>query len=188
MEIPKINLPQIQTKYKIMAALGIIGLLLGFYFDHAYKPHADKIKELEDGILGLDDTIKVIKNLEYPDAKNDDIILKRIDKKKKAIVHEIEQFEKKLPAKADYSKILEKITQLAYKAGFEIKTLEPREVSVTEGYTSMSLEMNITSKFINLLNFLEAIKPYPIYLKGIELNIKERPLLFIRLNLAILAK
>jgi len=186
--MPKINLPQIQTKYKIIAVLGIVGLLIGFYFDHAYKPHADKINELKESMLGLDDTIKVIKNIEYPNIKNDDIILERIEKKKKNIEYGIKEFEKKLPTKADYSKMLEKITQLAYKAGFEIKTLEPREVSTVEGYKSMSLEMNITSKFINLLNFLEEIDSYPILLKNIDIGIKERPLLVIRLNLAILAK
>jgi len=86
MEMPKINLPPIQTKYKIVIAIGIIAMLLSFYYDHAYKPHADKIAELENSLLGLDDTIKIIKTLEYPKISNDKRILSKIEAKKKKII------------------------------------------------------------------------------------------------------
>ncbi len=188
MEMPKINLPQIQTKYKIAAALGIIAMLLGFYYDHAYKPHAEKIAELEESLLGLDDTIKIIKTVEYPKISDDKKILERIETKKRKIIKDLNKREKKLPRKADYSGMLEKITRLAYKSGFDIKSLEPKDFTDRNGYQSMSLTMDISSRYSNLLDFLQELQPYPIYLENISISIRKRPLLKINLNLYILFK
>ncbi|MCG2712721.1 MAG: type 4a pilus biogenesis protein PilO [Candidatus Omnitrophica bacterium] len=188
MEMPKINLPAIQTKYKIAAAIGIIGMLLGFYYDHAYKPHAKKIAELNDSLKGLDDSIKIIRTIEYPKISNDKKILEKIEAKKKQIINDLNNRENKLPAKADYSGMLEKITRLAYRSGFDIKSLEPKDFTTRNGYQSLSLSMDISSRYSNLLDFLQELQPYPIYLENISISLRERPLLRINLNLFILFK
>lgn len=186
MEIPKINLPQIQTKYKIAAIVGITAMLLGFYYDHAYKPHEDKIKELEASLMSLEDTINVIKNIEYPKTSNDRQILEKIETKKRKIIKSLNNRESKLPRKAQYSGMLEKITRLAYKSGFDIKSLEPKDFKSREGYQSMSISMDISARYTNLLDFLKELEPYPIFLESINISIRERPLLKINLNLYIL--
>ena len=188
MELPKIKLPSIKTKYKILAMAGIVTLLLGYYYDHAYKPHAEKIAEIKEELLQLDDTITIIKTVEYPKISTDIKILEKIDAKKKAIIVALNKLEKNLPNKTAYSKMLETITRLAYKSGFDIKTLEPKNFTTKEGYQSMSISMDISSRFDNLLDFLEALKPYPIYLENINLTISQRPVLKINLNLFILFK
>lgn len=184
--MPKINLPPIQTKYKIAAAMGIIVMLLGFYYDHAYKPHAKKIAEFEDSLLGLEDTIKIIKTIEYPKISNDNKILEKIEAKKKKIINDLNNRENKLPRKAEYSGMLEKITRLAYRSGFDIKSLAPKDFTDRNGYQSMSLSMDISSRYSNLLAFLQELQPYPIFLESISISIRERPLLKINLNLYIL--
>ncbi len=188
MEMPKINLPPIQTKYKIAAVLGIVAIILGFYYDHAYKPHADKIAELQDNLQGLDDTIKIIKTIEYPKISNDKKILDKIEAKKKKIIKDLNDRENNLPRKAEYSSMLEKITRLAYKSGFDIKSLEPQDFTTKNGYHSMSLSMDINCRYVNLLDFLQELQPYPIYLEKIRISVRERPFLKINLNLFILFK
>ena len=188
MELPKISLPPIQTKYKIAAAIGIIGMLLGFYYDHAYKPHAAKIAELQDSLLTLDDTINVIKTIEYPKVSTDKKILENIVAKKEKIVKDLNARESKLPQKAEYSGMLEKITRLAYKSGFDIKSLDPKDFTTRNGYQSMSLSMDTSSRYENLLNFLKELQLYPIYLETISISLRERPLLKINLSFYILFK
>lgn len=186
MELPKINLPPIQTKYKIAAALGLAVMLLGFYYDHAYKPHAAKISELEDNLAELEDTINIIKTIEYPKISDDKQILDKIEAKKRKIIKDLNSRESKLPRKAEYSSMLEKITRLAYKSGFDIKSLEPKDFTSREGYQSLSLSMDISSLYSNLLDFLKELEPYPIFLESMSITIWERPLLKINLNLYIL--
>ena len=188
MEMPKINLPPIQTKYKIAAAIGIISILLGFYYDHAYKPHAEKIAELKESLMGLDDTINIIKTVEYPKVSTDKRILESIVAKKEKIVRDLNVRESKLPRKAEYSGMLEKITRLAYKSGFNIKSLDPKDFTMKDGYPSMSLSMDISARYKNLLNFLQELQLYPIYLESIDISLRERPLLKINLSFYILFK
>jgi len=188
MELPTIHLPPIQTKYKVIAIAGISALLFGLYFDHAYKPHAEKITELENELLALKDTIQIIRTIEYPKATNDAMILKEIERKKNDITSVIVNAEKLLPSKNNFSTILEKITYLAYESGFDIKAFEPKDLTKKNDYHSMSINMEIEARFINLLNFLEQLKTLPIYLESIQINTAERPNLAIRLNLSILAK
>ena len=92
----------------------------------------------------------------------------------------------KLPKKADYSSMLEKITRLAYKSGFDIKSLEPKDFSTKNGYQSMEISMDISTRYSNLLDFLSELHPYPIYLQDINITVRERPLLKVNLNLYIL--
>lgn len=186
MELPKINLPQIQTKYKLAAAIGIILMLLGFYYDHAYKPHAKQIAEIEDRLLELQDTISIIKTIEYPKIDTESQILEKIEGKKRKIIKDLNKQESKLPRKAEYSSMLEKITRLAYKSGFDIKSLTPKDFTNREGYQCMSLSMDISSRYTNLIEFLKELEPYPIFLESLNISIRERPLLKINLNLYIL--
>ncbi|MBU1086280.1 MAG: type 4a pilus biogenesis protein PilO [Candidatus Omnitrophica bacterium] len=188
MDMPSISLPNIQTKYKVIAIIGVIALCLGYYYDHAYKPHAQKIEGLESELLTLDDTLKIIKTLEYPDLKTDEAILSKIQAKKNFLLGDIEKYESKLANKNQFSKILEQIARLSYDVGFDIKALEPKEFTLKQDYNSMSLNMEVNSRFQNLLDFLERIKEMPIFPESIYIDIRERPNLGIRLNLSILAR
>lgn len=186
--MPAINLPNIQTKYKIIAVIGIVALCLGYYYDHAYKPHAKIIAGLESELLTLEDTLKIIKTLEYPDLKTDQAILNKIQTKKNSILSQIDGYESKLANKNQFSKILEQIAQLSYDAGFDIKALEPKEFILKQDYNSMALTMEVNSRFKNLLDFFERLKELPIVPDSIFIDIRERPELAIRLNLSILAR
>ncbi|MBU4304287.1 MAG: type 4a pilus biogenesis protein PilO [Candidatus Omnitrophica bacterium] len=188
MAMPKINLPQIQTKYKIIALMGACAVLFVFYHDHAYKPHAAKIKDLRNELLSLEDTIKIVQTLEYPGLENNNLILNKIEEKKKYLAAEIKVAEGALSSQANFSKMLEKITQLANEAGIEIKALEPKDVVEKENYLSMSLIMDINGRFYNLLKFITQMKSLPIYLESLQISTLERPALTMRLQLSILAK
>ncbi|MBU1043030.1 MAG: type 4a pilus biogenesis protein PilO [Candidatus Omnitrophica bacterium] len=188
MDMPAINLPNIQTKYKVIAALGIIALCLGYYYDHAYKPHAEKIEGLESELLTVEDTLKIIRTLEYSDTKTDPEILSNIKAKKNAVLMGIEKYESKLANKNQFSKILEQIALLSYDVGFDIKALEPKEFTLKQDYNSMSLNMEVNSQFQSLLDFLERLKEMPVFPESIYIEVSERPNLVIRLNLAILAR
>jgi Tfp pilus assembly protein PilO len=160
MELPKINLPPIQTKYKVVVAIGACVLLMGMYYDHAYKPHAKKIFGFEQDMLLLDDTIKVIRNMEYPNAKNLALVLQKIENKKNGTAAAIAVIENTMPRRAELSKILETITHLAYESGCEIKSLEPKDFTQKEAYNSMTLYLDINTRYANLLIFLESLKKY----------------------------
>jgi Tfp pilus assembly protein PilO len=188
MDLPKINLPPIKTKYKIIAALGLAALLCGSYYDHAYKPHARTISALKQDMVSLNDTITIIRNLEYSSAKNDWEILQKIEAKKNNTLSEIIAEESKIPRRADFSKILETITQQAYESGFEIKGIEPKDFTQKEAYQSMSLHMEISARYANLLLFLNQLKTLSICPEYIQINTTERPNLSIQLNLSILAQ
>ncbi|MFH1063204.1 MAG: type 4a pilus biogenesis protein PilO [Candidatus Omnitrophota bacterium] len=188
MDMPSIRLPNIQTKYKVIAAIGIIALVFGYYYDHAYKPHAKKIEDLQSELLTLEDTLKIIKTLEYPDVKTDQAILSKIQIKKNSFLSQIDGHESKLANKNQFSKILEQITRLSYDVGFDIKALEPKEFTLKQDYNSMYLNMEVNSRFQNLLDFLERLKELPVFPESIYIDIRERPNLGIRLNLSILAR
>jgi Tfp pilus assembly protein PilO len=188
MEMPAINLPQIDKKYKILAVLGITALLLGYYYDHAYKPHAEKIEELKSDIQTIDDTLQVIKTLEYPNLTSNKAILTKVESKNKYIMAEIEKHEKELASKNQFSKILEQITVMSYESGFDIKALEPKEFTLKQDYNSMLLNIEVNSRFKNLLDFLEKLKTLPIFPESIFIDIRERPDLSIRLTVSILAR
>ena len=188
MDMPAINLPQIKTKYKIIAIIGLIAMCLGYYYDHAYKPHAEKIEVLESGLLTLEDTLKIIRTLEYPNVKSDKAVLNKIQVRKDSVALDIEGLEAKLANKNQFSEILEQIALLSYDEGFDIKALEPKEFILKQNYNSMSLYMEVNARFQNLLDFLERIKVMPIFPDSIFIDIRERPNLDIRLNLSILAR
>jgi Tfp pilus assembly protein PilO len=188
MDMPSINLPQIDKKYKILAILGITSLLLGYYYDHAYKPHAEKIEELRSEILTLDDTLQVVKTLEYPNLKTNKAILQKVESKSKRMLAEIDKYEKKLASKNQFSKILEQITVMSYESGFDIKALEPKQFTLKQDYNSMLLNIEVNSRFEYLLDFLEKLKSLPILPESIYIDILQRPDLSIRLNVAILAR
>jgi len=188
MELPKINLPHIQTKYKIAAAIGICLLLVGAYYDHTYKPHAKKISLLEGDILGLNDTITVITNVEYPEIKTLAAILRKVEEKKSGTAAEIEHIESTMPKRTELSKILETITHLAYESGCEIKSLEPKDFTQKDAYNSMSLYLDLNAQYAQLLNFMNRLKKLLIYPESIQITTLERPRLAIKLNLSILAK
>lgn len=188
MLIPKINLPPIETKYKIIGLLGIMALIFGFYYDHFYKPHAKNVSQLESEVMTLEDTIKIIKTLEYSGVKDTSSILENIKKKKASIEKGINREENKLPQKSDFSSILEKITHLANQTGLEIKTLEPKDAAKKEQYESIPLELEINARYINLLNFLEQLKEISVYPESIQIKEKARPILTIRLNLSIIVR
>ncbi len=188
MKLPKINLPNMQKKYKIMAMIGILALLLGSYYERAYKPHAKKISELKESLLSLEDTIKVIKTIEFPSVKSNQEILNKLNSKKEATLKKIELEEKSLPKTSEFSKILERITRLAYDSGFIIKSIEPKDVTKKEDYQSMALNMEVNTNFANLLDFFKKIDELPISLETIQINVLERPALSIQMKLSILAK
>jgi Tfp pilus assembly protein PilO len=188
MALPTISLPNIQTKYKVIAAIGLLSMILGNYYDHAYKPHAKEIEDLKSEMLSLEDTLKIIKTLEYPEVNTDAGVLTKIQAKNSALTAQIATYESKLANKNQFSKILEQITHLCYDVGFDIKTLEPKEFTLKQDYNSMSLNMEVNSQFQNLLDFLEKLKELPVFPENIYIDVKERPNLGIRLNLSILAR
>ncbi len=189
MALPKINLPPIDLKYKIAGILGLLAMIFGFYYDHAYKPNAKKIEAVKQEMLTLDDTLKVIRNVGYPGAKNDEAILEQINLKKKSLQEQIKEKEKELPRKKDMSKILQKITDIAYHSGFDIKSLEPKDFANKDNYQSMTLTMEMNTKYANIVNFIDKISQLSIYPEYIEMTAsKKRPLLIIKFNLSILFK
>ncbi len=188
MDMPAINLPKIQTKYKVIAIIGLVAMCLGYYYNHAYKPHTEKIETLKSELLTLEDTLKIIRTLEYPDVKSDKIMLNKIQSKKNAVLSEIGKRESKLANKNQFSKILEQIAHLSYEEGFDIKALEPKEFILKQDYNIMSLYMEVNARFQNLIDFLERLKEMPIFLDSIFIDIRERPNLGIRLNLSIMAR
>ncbi len=188
MALPKLNLPEIQTKYKVISLIGIAALLFSFYHDHLYKPHAEKISELAAEMQTLEEQIEIIRTLDCPEAKNIEGVLRKIKSDKESILSEINLKEKKLPKKSDFSLILQKVTQLAAESGTEIKVLEPQGFKHKEAYESMLLTLVINAKFINLLNFLEQISKYSVYPERIYIEVKNRPDLTIRLNLSIIVR
>ena len=188
MELPKINLPPIDLKYKIAGIIGIIALVLGFYYDHAYKPNAKKIEDARQEMLSLDDTLGVIRTVDYPQAKDDAAILVQIEQKKKKLQDQIKTEEAKLPAKSDMSKILQKITDIAYESGFDIKSMEPKDFASKENYQSMTLTMEMSTNYKNITEFIEKISELSVYPEYLEMTVDKRPLLTIRFNLSILFK
>jgi len=186
--IPKFNLSSIQTKYKILGTIGLVALTFGFYYDNLYKPHANIVSQLNADIMNLEDTIKIVKNLEYPNIKDNHLILEKIRQCNEQTLKQISASETILPKRSDFTLILERITQIAHQLELEIKTMEPKEVVKNDVYESIPLDLEITTRFGNFLFFLEQLKNTPAYIERIQMELKDRPLLTIRLNMFIYVK
>ncbi|MBI4845771.1 MAG: type 4a pilus biogenesis protein PilO [Candidatus Omnitrophica bacterium] len=188
MNLPKIQLPPIQTKYKILALTGITFLLFGSYYDKAFKPHSQKISELKTEIITLEDTLKVIKTVDYPAAATNDEVLRQIQQNKDKVQQKIKTNEERLLPRAEFSKLLEKIAQIANDSGLDIKSFEPNDFSQNEGYQTMMIQMEVTTSFANLLKFFNKTGELPILLKDMSINAEQRPKLAIDLKILIIAK
>jgi len=188
MELPKIKLPEIDKKYKIIGLLGILFLCLSTYYDQAYKPHAVKISELKEELNNLDSQLQVIMALEYPGHTNNHQIIDKIETKKIQLAKNIQSRENKLSSKANFSSMLEKITHLAQEAGLEVKSLDPKQFSMRDAYGTMQLQMNIDSRYNNIIGFLEKIQELPVTPESIKVYVAERPNLTVNLNLSVLFK
>jgi len=188
MELPKIKLPEIDKRYKIIGLLGILFLCLSTYYDQAYKPHAEKASELKEELNNLDSQLQVIMTLEYPNYTNNSQILDRIETKKIQLAKNIESRENILSSKAHFSSMLEKITHLAQEAGLEVKSLDPKQFSMQGAYGTMQLQMHINSRYNNIIEFLEKIQGLPVTPESIKVYVEERPNLTVNLNLSVLFK
>ena len=188
MALPHINVPPIQTKYKILLGTGLLLLILFSYYDHAYKPHAEAIAELRDEIALLDDTLTVIKTVDYPGSTKENEILGKISRKIERIKEAIREREDTLPRKTDFSRILEQITQMAYDAGFTIKLIEPRDFTITDQYQKMSLTMEIEARYGQFVIFLEKLSVLSLVPERVAISVANRPALAVKLDLAILAQ
>ncbi|MBU1925095.1 MAG: type 4a pilus biogenesis protein PilO [Candidatus Omnitrophica bacterium] len=188
MELPKIKLPPIDKKYKLLGVVGIIALFSNFYYDYIYKSHAQKAEALLEELKDLNSKIEIIQTIEYPGDRNIGEILRKIEYKKNSYLAKITEAEAKLPSKENFSFMLEKITHLANEADFEIKSLGPKEFKIKEAYGTMVLEIDINTRFENLYLFFEKIKELPVMPELLSIAVNKRPNISVRLNLAILFK
>lgn len=188
MALPKINLPPIKTKYKIIGLFGIAALIFGYYYDHLYKPHAKAVSAIRTDLKSLEETIKIVTTLEYPQVTSNKEIVNKIKEKKEQSINKILSEETRLPTKAAISSMLEKITRLADQTGVEIKSLEPKDFTVRGVYACLPLELEINSTYSNLVLFLEKMKELPVSPESIKLIVRSRPLLNVHLYLYIFVK
>jgi len=188
MNLPKINLPPIDPKYKIAGLICIFGLLIMGFYDHAYKPHAKSIELLKGELDGFRDRVTIIMNLEYPNVTSRTDILRLMEDKKINLLKTIESSERYLAGQTDTSKLLETLTALANAAGLSIKTLEPKPVQQNGTYFILPLVLDVSAEFGTIVLFLESIKNLPVVLDKLQISVRERPQLTARLVLTIYMK
>ncbi|MCM8813120.1 MAG: type 4a pilus biogenesis protein PilO [Candidatus Omnitrophica bacterium] len=183
-----IKLPQLQTKYKILIAVGAAAVGISFYYDYAYKPHAQKIKEVQEQLAVLGDTLNIICTVDYPGAAPDAGLLQKIQVAQNAELQRSRQEEANLPAPADLSLLLEKVTDLAQAAQVNLKSLEPKELLQKEFYKQQPLHLELEARYVNFLNFMQLINRLPVVMEKIKIELVERPKIKVIMQLAIIMK
>lgn len=185
--LPKLNLPPIEMKYKIIGLIGICALVFGGYHDIIYKPRAKKLQSLRNELAPLQETMKIIKTLDYPTLKSDSEILAFISRDSKGSLDKLKQKENLIPMYVSTSEFLAAVTNKVSSSRIEIITIKPQEVTNAENYSMVPFYMELRSTYHSFFELLEKLKDLPVRyeLVTITTDPKTKPALNIVFKLAV---
>ncbi|MFH1777681.1 MAG: type 4a pilus biogenesis protein PilO [Candidatus Omnitrophota bacterium] len=183
----KINLSQVDLKYKIIGAIGIIAAVFLIFNDFICKPVRTRISDLKVELEPLQDQLQIIRTLDYPTAEDNEQIIAGIAQDHEDARQRLKIAEQKLVKFTSTADVLKNFTNKAISSQIEIITIKPMESAIVDNVRVIPFHIECYATYNSFFEFIKTLKKLPMACNSLKMFVvaNKKPYLHIVLNASL---